>query len=244
MYKQPSFTWREGGHQRFYPRKSDNWWQPLCLAWWWCCCLVLLIINIRKLGDPFFPNKSTYMHDFHTNSPKIWPLLSHQGDHAVAAAHSLRCVWLCATSWTVALQAPVSMGFLGKNTGVSCHALLQRSFPTQGSNWSLLHCRQILYPWVTGKPTREQCATFYPQPLMSLPSWAHFQYRQRAAAGKRKMSQTSFRNPTLRAAQGMSRFHCSLLAKTPLLPSVYSFPSEKIIIFEIMWSHILQSTDT
>ena len=32
----------------------------------------------------------------------------------------------------------------GKNTGVGCHALLQRSFPTQASNPHLLHCRQIL----------------------------------------------------------------------------------------------------
>ena len=39
------------------------------------------------------------------------------------------------------------MGVLspGKNIGVGCHALLQGIFPTQGSNPSLLHCRQILY---------------------------------------------------------------------------------------------------
>ena len=33
----------------------------------------------------------------------------------------------------------------GKITEVVCHALLQRIFPTQGSNPGLLHCRQILY---------------------------------------------------------------------------------------------------
>ena len=33
----------------------------------------------------------------------------------------------------------------GKNTGVGCHFLLQRIFPTQGSKSGLLHCRQILY---------------------------------------------------------------------------------------------------
>ena len=32
----------------------------------------------------------------------------------------------------------------GKDTGVGCHALLQRIFPTQGSNPGLPHCR-ILY---------------------------------------------------------------------------------------------------
>ena len=32
--------------------------------------------------------------------------------------------------------------FPGKSTGVVCHFLLQRIFPTQGSNLSLLRCRQ------------------------------------------------------------------------------------------------------
>ena len=33
----------------------------------------------------------------------------------------------------------------GQNTGVGSLSLLQGSFPTQESNWRLLHCRQILY---------------------------------------------------------------------------------------------------
>ena len=32
-----------------------------------------------------------------------------------------------------------------KNNGVGCHALIQGTFPTQGSNPGLPHCRQILY---------------------------------------------------------------------------------------------------
>ena len=32
----------------------------------------------------------------------------------------------------------------GNNTGVGCHAFLQRIFPTQGLNPGLLHCRRIL----------------------------------------------------------------------------------------------------
>ena len=35
--------------------------------------------------------------------------------------------------------------FPGKSTGVGCHCLLQRIFPTQGLNLSLLHWRQTLY---------------------------------------------------------------------------------------------------
>ena len=40
---------------------------------------------------------------------------------------------------------PGSSVFLGKNTGVGCHFLLQGIFLTQESNQGLLHCRQILY---------------------------------------------------------------------------------------------------
>ena len=35
--------------------------------------------------------------------------------------------------------------FPGKSTGVGCHFLFQRIFPTQGSNPGLPHCRQTLY---------------------------------------------------------------------------------------------------
>ena len=38
------------------------------------------------------------------------------------------------TPWTVPCQAPLSMGFPGKNAGVDCHFLFQGIFPTQGSN--------------------------------------------------------------------------------------------------------------
>ena len=55
------------------------------------------------------------------------------------------CVQLFVTPWAVALQAPLSMEFSGKNTALGCHSLLQGIFPTQGSNPGLLYCRQILY---------------------------------------------------------------------------------------------------
>ena len=47
----------------------------------------------------------------------------------------------------------------GKNTGVHCHALLQRIVLTQGLNPGLLHCRQILnqlsYKEVLAKEIRD-----------------------------------------------------------------------------------------
>ena len=51
-----------------------------------------------------------------------------------------------ATPRTVACQASLSpWDFPGKTTGVGWHSLLQRIFPTQGSNLALPHCRQTLY---------------------------------------------------------------------------------------------------
>ena len=58
-----------------------------------------------------------------------------------------------ATPWTVANQTPLCgwlqpnllWDFLGKNTGMGSHSLLQGIFPTQRLNPGLLHCRQILY---------------------------------------------------------------------------------------------------
>ena len=41
----------------------------------------------------------------------------------------------------------------GKNTAVSCHLLFQ-IFPTQGSHWRLLHCRQVLYHWAIREAPR------------------------------------------------------------------------------------------
>ena len=43
------------------------------------------------------------------------------------------------TLWTIALEAPVSMGFPGKKTGVGSHFLLQVIFLTQGLSPHLLH---------------------------------------------------------------------------------------------------------
>ena len=55
------------------------------------------------------------------------------------------CPTLCNRMDSSLYQAPLSMGFLGKSTGVGCHFLLQGIFPTQGLNPGLPHCRQTLY---------------------------------------------------------------------------------------------------
>ena len=58
---------------------------------------------------------------------------------------SQSCPTLCDPMDCATHQAPLSMGFSRKNTGVGCHFLLQGIFPTQGLNPGLPYCRQKLY---------------------------------------------------------------------------------------------------
>ena len=68
-------------------------------------------------------------------------------------------VQLFATPWTVARQAPLSMGFSSQDTGVGCHSLLQGIFSTQGSNLCLLHWQGSYSPLAPpGKPDNICCS--------------------------------------------------------------------------------------
>ena len=58
---------------------------------------------------------------------------------------SLNCVRLFATPWTVAYQAPWSMGFSRQEYWSGLLFPSPGDFLTQGSNLGLLHCRQMLY---------------------------------------------------------------------------------------------------
>ena len=70
--------------------------------------------------------------------PLLGLSLSLSQSHSVVSdslrPHGLQPIWLLCP-W----HSP------GKTTGVGCHSLLQRIFPTHGSNSGLLHCRQIVY---------------------------------------------------------------------------------------------------
>ena len=66
-----------------------------------------------------------------------------------ACTHMLRCLTLRNTMEPTRLLCPWNSP--GKNTGASCHFLLQGIFPTQRLNLGLLHIRQMFYLWVTGE---------------------------------------------------------------------------------------------
>ena len=59
------------------------------------------------------------------------------GWSAFIVVQLLNCVWLFATPWTIACQAPWSSP--SKNTRVACQFLLQGTFPDQASDLCLLH---------------------------------------------------------------------------------------------------------
>ena len=59
---------------------------------------------------------------------------------------SLSRVQLFATLWTVASQAPLSMGFSRQEYWNGLSFLSPADLPTQGSNPGLLLCKQTLYP--------------------------------------------------------------------------------------------------
>ena len=75
------------------------------------------------------------------------------GVNRSAYAQSLSRDRLLATPWTTAHQAPLSRDFLGKNTEVGGHFLLQGVFPDQRLNLSLLHWLGNSFPTEPpGKP--------------------------------------------------------------------------------------------
>ena len=70
----------------------------------------------------------------------------------------------------------------GKNTGMGSLSLLQGIFPTQESNWALLHCRQILYQLSYQGRTLEYILSSHylpcEEPCQKLKETAHFNSRR------------------------------------------------------------------
>ena len=63
----------------------------------------------------------------------------------------------------------------GQNTGVGSLSLLQGILPTQGSNWGLPYCRQILYQMShKGSPRKLEWVAYI---FSSRPSWPRNQTR-------------------------------------------------------------------
>ena len=108
-------------------------WFPLGLTGW----ISLQSKGLSRVFSNYF-NKNA--------GRKLFPILG--------MCYSLSCVWLSMTPWLWPARLLCPWNSPGKNTGVSCHSLLQGIFPAQGLNPDLLHCRQIFYhPSHKGSPS-------------------------------------------------------------------------------------------
>ena len=77
------------------------------------------------------------------------------------------CVQLFVTQWTVAYQAPLSMGFFRQNTGVGCHALHHGIFSTRAQTYvSYISCIAGIF-LTTESLGRPQCFFLLSQQLKS-----------------------------------------------------------------------------
>ena len=62
---------------------------------------------------------------------------------------SLSLVWLSASQWIVAHQAPLSMRFFRQDTGVGCHFSSRGSFPPRDRTWISCTARRFFTVWAT-----------------------------------------------------------------------------------------------
>ena len=89
----------------------------------------------------------------------IFTLILSRECYAVLVAQS--CPTLCDPKDCNLPGSSVQWDSSDKNSGVGCHALLQRICPTQGSNLGLLYCRQILYHLShQGSPSVLECVAY------------------------------------------------------------------------------------
>ena len=100
---------------------------------------VLLVFTALKL--------SRFIHIYiYTHTHRYIYIYIHTHTHTYIYIVSQSCLTLCDHKKFSPPGSSVYGDSLGKNTGVACHALLQRIFPTQQLNPGLQHCRWILYP--------------------------------------------------------------------------------------------------
>ena len=81
------------------------------------------LISLQSKGlSKVFSNTTVQKHEFFSTQLSLWSIsYIHTCLHIHVNVKLLSRVRLFPTPWTVAYQAPQSMGFPGKNTGVGCH---------------------------------------------------------------------------------------------------------------------------
>ena len=108
------------------------------------------VVNWQLLFGHWVASDSLWLHDLKNTNlpcPLPFPWVWSNTWLWVDVSSLLSHVRLFMTPWTVAYEAPPSMGFSRQEYWIlDCHFLRQGIFPTQGLNPDLLHCRQTFYP--------------------------------------------------------------------------------------------------
>ena len=99
------------------------------------------------LGSLAFKYSLSFLPPKTRPSPWIGNVFHNKSTHArvpLLVLLPLQCLLITEDLQPTRLLCP--WDFLGKSTGVGCHFLLQRIFPTQGLNPGLSHCKQDTLP--------------------------------------------------------------------------------------------------
>ena len=103
----------------------------------------------------------------------LWWRFGHAVSSVCVCACVLSRVWLYATPQTVVCQAPLSMGFSRKNTGVGCHFLLRGSSRLRDGTQVSCIAGRFFTPEPPGKPfvspRSSQLASFHHLGLLAAP---------------------------------------------------------------------------
>ena len=130
-----------------------------------------------------FADKGLQSQSYGFSSSYVWMWeLDHKVGCAVLCLVAQSSLTLCDSMDCSPPGSSVHGNSPGKNTGVSCHTLLQGIFPTQGSNPGLPHCRQILYQLSHQRSPRIPEWVAYP--FSSGSSWPRNRTRVSCTAGR------------------------------------------------------------
>ena len=151
--------------------------------------------------------------------------------HDLALVCMLSHVWLFCNSMDCPVRLLCPWDLPGKNTGVSCHTLLQGIFPAQGLNPGLLHCRWFFTVWATMEVTTailEKYALFVDLSTLidnlELNSWLYDGLYEASKHGQKKNQSPIFWKPytyCLHWTKGNGNDPVSILLCSPRLFKVY-----------------------
>ena len=111
-----------------------------------CCCQVASVVSDSVRPHRWQPTRLSHSWDSPGKNTGVVAISFSNAWKWKVKVKTLSRVRLFETPWTAAYQAPLSMDFLGKSTGVGCHWLLRKTV------WRFLKKLRIELPYVLALP--------------------------------------------------------------------------------------------